>query len=434
MGVENNMKTRIRAVNALVLCVFAMPLLCFGQAGIASGVRSSSYGGWGGAFSSSATEGDRDLVGDVADMGDVAIRPHIGLWGVWDDNVYLDRDGEEVDDFHYTFSPGVLLTYGDPAHNYMALNYTYEMVRYDQETAADYDGHHLAGDVHYEAAKTTFHVGDRYTQTRVDDFESSEELEKRINILHGDIERYISSKTSASVNGRYEIHDYEEDLYVDYDEYRVGGRFYYRIRPKMDVFIDGGYGWVDLDPTDMVLETYDTPDGSYGDAEYQEVSVGVRGKVGRKTEAMGRVGYQHREFDDDGIDDIDDWIMGAGLATRFSSRFTGGIEASRRIYPWTTVPGNSAVATEVTPYIRRQLYGNRVSISGSFTYQQTDYYDPSGEQDRDDEFYEATAMVDWKPKDNFTVGGGYSYSRNESSAVDYDTERNRIIARAMYNY
>ncbi len=82
----------------------------------------------------------------------------------------------------------------------------------------------------------------------------------------------------------------------------------------------------------------------------------------------------------------------------------------------------------------RDLCGNRISVSGSFTYQQTGYYDATGEQDRDDEFYEATALLDWKPRDNFTVGGGYSYSRNTSTDQDYDTERNRIIARAMYNY
>jgi hypothetical protein len=112
----------------------------------------------------------------------------------------------------------------------------------------------------------------------------------------------------------------------------------------------------------------------------------------------------------------------------------GGVELSRRIFPWTTVPGNSAVATSVSPYVRRQLYRNNVSGSVSATYQETDYFDPDGKMSRNDDSWTLTGMVDWRLRNNFSLGAGCSFTTYNSSEPDEDAERTRYIARAMYNY
>jgi hypothetical protein len=424
---------------AVVAAVVATctPQTALAQAGTTTGVRSSSYNSWGGAFDASPY-GAMDMADKVA-VDKLLIKPHFGAWIAYDDNVYFTSD-DEVGDYSLTLAPGVLLLYGNPSHNYVSANYTFEWVQYQDETDLDYEGHHLAADGHYELSKSTLHVSDRYEDTRVDVVEDNSEVERQNNALQARIERYISSKTSAGVDGLYEINNYIDDQYIDYDEYRVGGRFYYRVQPKTDVFADYGYGWVDLDSlpdalNDELQARYNRAyDDGYGDATYQQISVGLRGELGRKTTASGRVGYESREFEDDSIEGIDEWVMGAGLATKFSGRMEGGVELSRRIFPWASIPGNSAVALSVSPYLRRQLYRNRVSGSVSATYESTDYFDPDGEMDKNDETWTFTGLLDWRLFRNVTLGAGYSYTNYDSTDADSDAERNRYIARAMYNY
>lgn len=406
-------------------------------------VGASTAGSTGAALSSAGgadLQSNAEVTGLTIDLGPVVIRPHLGVWLTYNDNVYFEAT-DEVDDYAWTVSPGLSAIYGNSGHNYLSAAYDYQTVHYFDETAADYDSHIISANAHYEAPRTTYHVYDSYTDTQVDSTETSEEVERMQNILGASVERFISSKTSAEVNGGYTTTDYERDDYVDYDEYRVGGRFYYRVRPKTDVFADAAYGWVDLKPlpADVNADLSDrfdiAIDDSYGDAEYEEVSAGVRGQLGAKTKATGRVGYQHRTFDEgDQIEEIDTWIASFGMETRLTSRMSGGMTASRRIFPWTTVPGNSAVATTVSPYLRRQLWRNRVSLAGSASYEWVDYYEASGETAREDEYLSATVLLDWRMRQNLTLGAGYTYAQNESTENDYNAERNLFLVRAMYNY
>ena len=422
------------------IAAVAMPLLARGQAGVVAATRNLSYDSWAATIDTSGA-GSGDM-GYVWTRGDLSLRPHLGVWGIYDDNIFLDPQGrDEVSDYSYTFAPGLMAMYGNPARNYLSANYRLEEHRYVDHTEANYMAHELAVDGHYSTSKDVVHVADRFSRAQQASFETSERVNSTQNALDGSVERLISSKTSVALEGLYELHDYQESRLIDYNEYRAGARFYYRAWPKTDLFGDFGYGWVDLQPLPEenrreLSQTLNTPiSSSRGDARYQEASVGLRGEVGSKTEATGRVGYQHRTFDGaDQISDIDDWVAALNLVTRFSSRFLGGLEVSRRIYPWATVPGNSAVATLVNPYVQRQLWRNRVSISGSVGFEQVDYYGPADNTDRTDRLWTFTTMVDWKPRNFYSFGLGYSYTRDVSSESEHDATSNRVIARAMINY
>ncbi len=430
----------MKTIRTGLVCALFVVSFCM-LAGTATGQATMSargggaYDSWGSAYDMSAQVAAE--LGYSFPVGPFTVRPHFGLWAGYDDNVYLDEE-EEVDDVFITLAPGLMVIYGNPSHNYVSVNYTLELPRYIDEDRANYESHHLSTDLHYESAKHTYHIGDRFMQTEVKDIEIGERVEKTQNVLSADIERMMSSKTSVGIQGLHEIHDYKDDSYIDYYEYRVGGRLYYRIRPKTDIFVDAGYGWVDLDPLpdDEATADLDLPAGyssSYGDAEYQEVSVGVRGKVSGKTVMTGRVGFHRREFDDD-IETIDDWVASLDTLTRFSSRFQGGFEVSRRLFPWLTVPGNTSVSTTLNPYIRYQLWRNRISLSGSVAYSIVEFYDAEGEQDREDKYWEYVGIVDWKSSKLVTLGIGYAYSEQESNRSGAESENGRIIARAMFNY
>jgi hypothetical protein len=412
------------------------PATSHGQASLSPGVRGSAYDTWGGGVNMSAQAG-ADL-GYNFDVGPINVRPHIGAWVAYDDNVYADEaDAEE--DYYLTVAPGVLAVYGNPSQNYISANYTAEIVRYADADDEDYVAHNISADLHYEFAKSTLHIADRYIDTVARDPDADAKVESRRNYLTADLERYISSKTSVAINGRYEIHDYVRDDYVDYDEYRAGGRFYYRIRPKTDIFGDIGYGWVDLETlneeqNEDLSRRFDLDiDESYGDAEYVQASLGVRGELGRKTKASGRLGYEHRDFYADSIEDIDEWISTFAMTTKFTSRFDAGVEVSRAIYPWTTVPGNSAVSTVVSPYIRRQFYGNKLALTGTGSFEWADYYDADGKTEKSEEVMTLTALLDWKLT-HATIGGGYSYTETESKPGGEKTERDRFLFRVMVNY
>lgn len=477
------------ALLALSICM--LPGTAVGQAQV-SARGGGAYDSWGSAYDMSAQVAAE--LGYSFPLGPFTVRPHFGVWAGYDDNVYLQEGKAEttktvdvatgevvseegskgkVDDVFITLAPGLMLIYGNPSHNYISMNYTLELPRYIDESDANYESHHLSTDLHYESAKHTYHLADRFMQTEVKDIEIGERVEKTQNVLSADIERMLSSKTSIGVQGLYEIHDYQKESYVDYDEYRAGGRFYYRITPKTDIFADIGYGWVDLDSEQF-------EDDDYGDAEYQEFSLGVRGKLGKKTTIIGRAGYHRREFDGedeywfrannyswsngnvegsttrgkgDILEPIEDWIASLDMMTRFSSRFQGGLEISRRLFPSIQTPGDTSVSTTVNPYMRYQLWRNRISLSLSVAYSIVEFYpaetvsysettwygEPDdaervSDKDREDEYWEYVGIIDWKSSKHITLGVGYAYSEQETNQSDAKSENGRIIVRAMFNY
>ena len=385
---------------------------------------------WGTEFAASARATAR--LGHRFRIGNTEIMPYIGGGYSYDDNIYWNSAEQPATSDHiFTFAPGILAKIGNNDYSLLA-DYSHEWHRYSENEQENYQADRFVLSGIYRSPKTIFTLADAYTVTRRDVLEAGAMLDETRNIVLGDIEHAYSQKSSVALNGTYETVDYDPYVYgdvlyqpIDYEEIRVGARPYYRAFAKTDLFGEYAVGWV----------TPDAPSGTdASDATYQEVSVGFRGRFTGKTTGIGSVGYQHRTFESEEIEDINEWVARLGLRTTFSQRFRGGIVLASEIDPSISREGYSVQTSRVEPFLSRELWYDDLTGTISGAYELADYHAPSGEmEDRQDQFWEVAGILDWHPGSYVSLGVGYSYSEYKPDPGE-TAERRKILVRASASY
>lgn len=385
---------------------------------------------WGTEFAASARATAR--LGHRFRFGNTEIMPYLGGGYSYDDNIYWNSPEQPTTSDHiFVFAPGILAKIGNNDYSLLA-DYSHEWHRYAENDQEDFQADRFVLSGVYRAPKTVFTAADAYTKSRRDVLEAGSQLDEQRNVAMADIEHAYSKKSSVALNGMYETVNYEPYVYgdvdyqpINYDELRIGARPYYRAFPKTDIFGEYAIGWV----------TPDAPSGTdASDATYQEVSVGLRGRLTGKTIGMGSIGYQHRTFESDAIENIDEWVARLGLRTTFSERFRGGIVLAREIDPSISREAYSVQTTRLEPFLSRELWYDDITATLSGVYEIADYYAPSGElEDRNDQFWEVAGFLDWHPGTYVSLGIGYSYSEYTPEPGE-TAERRKILLRASASY
>jgi len=231
---------------------------------------------------------------------------------------------------------------------------------------------------------------------------------------------------------------------VDYRRYYGAGRFYYRITPKSDGFAQAGAGRDDLD----------TGASRRGDADFYDLSLGVRGKQSVKTSMSGRIGYRWRRPIEDGFRDVNHYIAALRGETTPLGLSTFSAEWSADIRPAISQAGYSAVDQRLTAGVSRRIISERLRGQASLFYGMVDYYGAEGrpadvrEEDvprvfdgREDDYWGYSLGLDAWMRRHFSMGISYAYFENRGgrggSAEDrgrasYGTERWGL--RASWNY
>ena len=354
------------------------------------------------------------------------LRPYLGVSYARDDNVFWVEDGgnRQTDDI-LTVAPGIILRYARQEKHSIELDYSHEWHWYDEFKEEDYEADRLSLRLRTGTAKTFFILGDTYSETRREDNASQSRLDEERNIAYGNIKHILSEKTALGLRGFYQtVHFREsEPMYVDpidYDEAQIGGRLYYRITAKTDIFAEYAVGQVKLDDDDVP--------GDYGDADYQQVSVGINGQVTEKTTTYGSVGYQHRTFEGD-IDDVDRWTAGIGAQSAFTQRLRGGCDLVAGITPSVTTAGHSVTTTRVSPYLSRDFIYDYFTATISGAYERARYYTEDGRRDESDDYWEAGALLDWHPLKQMTIGVGYVHQVSRGNDTREEITRDSISLR-----
>jgi hypothetical protein len=412
-------------LSRVFVTITLLPLLmavggdAFGEVGYSMRGNSQPFHQWDSAFNTSASDSVEEGFLMRARAWD--IRPHVAVSAGYNDNVHLAVD-EGVSDTYTTVAPGIMLLYGDEGDDYLTVNYAYELTEYANETTLNYDSHLVSMGVHMMLGQLQLHLSDQFSSTVVTDPETAELTTKLQNFEQFNVSRTLSRKTSFMIEQRYEIHDYETDDYIDYDELWLGGWFYHQTLPKIRTLVGGGFGTIDV--SDSTIQ---------GDATYGQVNVGLQGRVTAKTVAHVRGGWQIRTFEDD-IEDVTEWTGLIGLSGRFSSRTYWGLDFARTLSPSSVREGHTRVANTVKPSIRHILWRDRLSASLSGAYVADEYYDVSAEKNSGNSYWYVTGVLDWHPTELATGGIGYTYTQQESDAGEAEYDQTHIFVRLMINY
>jgi len=391
-----------------------------GQVGYSMRGDAQPFHNWDSPFNTSGSDASEDDW--VIDLGAVEVRPHLGVWFVDDDNVDLDPGGG-IDDTYLTIAPGIMLLWGNEGDDYISLNYVYEDVNYTDESRFDFESHLFSAAVRLLTGQYHIHLSDQFSETTDAEPESGQRTSQTLNVETLRLRREISRKTILEGQQRYEIHDFQDDRLFDYDEWWGGLRGYHQTWPKIRTHVSAGTGWIEMQGPDTL-----------GDATYVEGSLGAEGRITAKSSLHAEGGWQRREFDDNEIETIDEWITTVGMSSRLSRRTDWSVDVVRRLTPSSQREGGTRVALGILPTVRHVLWYDRLAASVRGAYEEAEFYGLAGKADREDEYWYVTALLDWQPRQPFTVGLVFTHTEQDSGNDDSDYEQDRIMVRALLNY
>lgn len=351
-------------------------------------------------------------------VGPVDLHPHLDFVASYDDNVLLQRDNP-LDDFCFTTSPGLQFLYGQSEHNFIALDYTASFERFVRLTGQDANNQFVKLNGQFEFHQLTLGVSHLFQDIKGPNTQIGARVQSLDNITHLDLEYRLSSKTSLGVGYGQYLHDYDLAGLYDSREYTPYATLFYHMTPKSDLFCRFAYGWVSVD-------------GGPG-ATYQEVDIGIRGKLTKKISGSARVGYQHRSFDDE-MNDVNSFVAAVDLEALLTRRMTLRLGVSRSINPSPSVMGNSYEATQVDCKLTYRFPRQKVGLWIGGTYERDDYENPVGGIDRVDDFYELSVGMTWDATKWMQLGAEYLFWHNDSRLTELGFSRNLASIHARVHF
>jgi len=361
--------------------------------------------------------------------------PRLTLTATHDDNLFLTAE-EAESSYFVDLIPGVLLVLGRPDDSNIFLDAGTIIQLYDSSKEVDNRVNYLltlggqrktpknvisasAGYRYREDIDTV--VGGRVAQ---DDY-----------LFNAGIEQDISAKTSAGLDGSYEINYYEDPVLVDNRRLYGSASAYYKNTESRSTFLRLGMGTDHPGDNDTV-----------GDSDFYEILLGMRGKQSPKLVLSGSAGYQWRTFADDDEDELRHWVAGLNIeSTPFGLTTVYG-DVATGIRPAANSLGQTTIDQRYTVGLRRQLFTKRLQGAISGFLGNVDYYgqsvvDPSINFDREDEYWGYNIGLDyWTPK-NISIGLDYSFYKNEGNRQGTDQQKQdatydqgRWVLRTSWNF
>lgn len=372
----------------------------------------------------------------------VAVLPRATLTATKEDNLFLNANATQGGTV-IQLVPGMMFLYGKPDYRYLYLDYGIIIPLYDSSSQLlERPSHLLTLGFVYDTGKTKSDVRFGYRHTERVDTLVAARITQQDYIADADVEHKLSQKTSAGVLGHVEYLDFEQDAYTDYNRLYGAARLYHHLTGKSDVFGQAGFGRDDLD----------TP-GNYGDAEFYDLSLGLRGKLTSKTSVNGRVGTMWRSYLDDRLEDVTHWIASIGAKSNPFGFTTFGLDLYSDIRPAVNAPGAASIDQRMTASAARRLLSERVRgnasiFAGRVDYRGTPDYtrwtgneNPSVFDGRSDDYWGYTLGLDWWLPRHLSVGLLYSYIEymgrrddNQEIGSPHAYDSGHWILRMSWNY
>lgn len=222
-----------------------------------------------------------------------------------DDNIYRVTDDLAQSDTYLSLTPELKLIGGVGKHRFL-LSYTGDYAKFSEASDADYNDHSVTGRLDFEHSlkfSTKFEAG----------FQKEHEDPGSINRIQLDITEYnkfdlkyaLAGFSYGQVNaiGRFsfDVRHTDKDHtnnnldYLDFVSQQYTSRFSYRIAPKTRLYVEAIISEFDYEPG----QNFEL------DNSYKRYRAGVIWDLTNKLTGNINFGYQDRDYDQEGLRDID---------------------------------------------------------------------------------------------------------------------------------
>ncbi|MFH1355230.1 MAG: outer membrane beta-barrel protein, partial [Candidatus Omnitrophota bacterium] len=234
------------------------------------------------------------------------VYPYVNVEQKYDDNIYLDPNNKK-DDFITTLGLGVTLEKARRRYG-LKLDYRADFIKYYNYTREDTEHHTLSCLVDLKLIPFRLRFEDSFERTS--DPADSEKTAREDRI------RNISSLKIIRQQDRLEFEmgysnitdDYDNDSELDKLEDILTLTSYYKFFPKVSFLLEYNYGQICYDET------------THSDSNYNQIRVGFKSVDTAKLSGLVKVGYQKRDYKEQGKGDFEGLSVFANLTEKLSSR------------------------------------------------------------------------------------------------------------------
>ena len=345
----------------------------------------------------------------------------------WTSNVFRDEDNEQ-EDLLFILSPGLELNIGRGVSNAdLVLRTRYDITRYADNDQINNETAHvsaagsyntsrldLSGRVSFDERKSTTGDGDNLWGV-------SELIESDVVAARLDAEYRFSPKFSFGSGFKYSDKEYSgiaRGFFADRETLSLPFDLFYELTPKVDLIAGYTFTQRDVDNVDGLNNAYEVDQHFY--------NVGARGELLPKLNGFLRLGY--RESERSGAGD-DDGMFGADLdlSWNVTPKLVGTLNLSQDYGV-----GGAGGSTENSSVRVSGVYSidTNWSASANLGYTVRDYQ--TG--DREDQQYSFGTRLSYVMNEHWRFSGGYSYSENDSNAVNRSYENHSLDLTASLHY
>jgi hypothetical protein len=364
---------------------------------------------------------------------------------VYDDNVNISSTNRQGD-VSFVIRPGLQLQLGEAAENpvsvlsgnfadnmlpfysavpaakdknYLTLDYTAAIERYVWLDQYDSDNQQVQLSTHYTFNRLTLQLASTFQDVTQNNVTAGERVHQQSNMTTFTADYRVSSKTSLELNYNQELNHYLTGGQIDSQRFKLGGTYDFHLSSKTDLFGQYNHGW------DNVAQG--------ADATYDEIDVGLNGKLTSKISGTAQVGYQRREYA--GFSTTTDGVVASvNLQARLQRRTTVGLGTTRALNPSINTVNDSYWATRVDLTLNHTLPGGKTTLSLGGAYENDNYNAGALSSGREVNRWTGTAGVGYTLTKWFLLTARYQYQKNDDNQNSSSFYQNIVTLSAAVHY
>lgn len=355
--------------------------------------------------------------------------------GVYDDNVNLSQSNKQGD-FYTSIEPVISLSLGGTGGdqtNFLHFVYAPNAYIFASRSNADALQHIIHLDAQRQFAKLTLGIGEDIqildstnltslsdTTGRQANVDVGQRTKENIFTTNANLSYDLSSKTSLSFFGNYQVYDYPSLISSE----TVSGSLYlnYNYGAKVIVGIGGTGG-------------YDTAQGSTSDQYFEQGNLQLTYRVSGKISFSGSAGIEVREFANNARGEYTSPVFNVTGSYQPFDSTTITLTGSRTTRNSAVVTGSDFASTKIDVGIR-QRFLQRVSLGLNGGYENDDYFSAASNVNvsRNDNYYYIQSSIDVNVTRYWTVGAYYLHREDSSSLESFRFNDNQFGARTSLSF
>lgn len=356
------------------------------------------------------------------------VLPHFDIGVRWDDNIFI-QPNNEIEDFIFTFSPGLTIGYLDDESrlerfldreerasralkyegNFFLLDYTPSFVIFADNGSENSFDQEARFEARWQFQKLSLASEARFVRAN----ETNTELGARLRhtgLSAGLSARYqFTERTSGELGLFFQDDDYEQAS--GNTEYRTEMYFNYTLTPSIEIGLGTALGIVDVENAE--------------DQTFERILARGSYRLTEKFEARAQAGVEFRQTDGGDADDQTNPVFELELAYLPAELTRIGLRGYQRVLSSISEPDQSITITGFALNFARTLRSG-LRFLAETGYQVSDYSDSGAEAARSDDYFYGRAAFIY----NFATWGsarvGYEYRNNDSSRSASGFTNNQI--------